>query len=119
MSKKVAAEKVPSMQQYSQISQAEDAEHGVSRMTEYKLKSDPDKEVNPDERSPAYMYGRDFVPLESAIEGAMAYPPLGSPQGIQLLGFQPSADMPRSYFMKVCATPPLGHPLHSQSVAYP
>ena len=101
MSKKVAAEKVPSMQQYSHISQAEDAEHAVSRLTEYKLKSDPDKEVTPEERTPAYMYGRDSVPMEAAVEGIMAYPPAGSPQGLQLLGFQPREDMPRSYFMKV------------------
>lgn len=50
----MAAEKPPSLGKWSDKPQAADAIHAVKRDVEYKLLSDPDEVVDPDQRVKAY-----------------------------------------------------------------
>lgn len=52
--KKVAEEKPPSLGKWSDKPQAADATHVVKRDVEYKLLSDPDEVIEPDQRVKAY-----------------------------------------------------------------
>lgn len=55
--KKVAEEKPPSLGKWSDKPQAADATHRVKRDVEYKLVSDPDEVIEPDQRVKAYQVG--------------------------------------------------------------
>lgn len=55
LTKKVAAEKLPSMQHYSGKGQAADATHAVLRSIEYRLKANPEEEVETGDLVPAYL----------------------------------------------------------------
>ena len=63
LTKKVAAEKVPSMAPWSGKSQTEDATHGVERSTEYRARGNPDEEVSKEDRITAYAVRRPISPL--------------------------------------------------------
>jgi ATP-dependent DNA helicase 2 subunit 2 len=61
----------------------------------YRSMEDTDRVLDPEERSRAYKYGKDLVPITTELEDSLKY---ASPKCLKLLQFVPKGDVPRFYF---------------------
>ncbi|KAH7425556.1 hypothetical protein KP509_11G060300 [Ceratopteris richardii] len=97
--KKVAEERLPTLKKYSDKapSGAPHATHEVKMDIEYKSMEDPDKTVPPDQRTKAYQYGPQLVPISSVVEDALK---LKTEKGVKLIGFTDASNVSRHYYMK-------------------
>lgn len=66
--------------------------HEVKMDIEYKSTEDPDKTVPPDQRTKAYRYGPQLVPVSSAVEDALK---LKTEKGVKLIGFTDASNVSR------------------------
>lgn len=94
MYKKTAQEKFPSLKKFSDKAPPTDphATREVKMDTEYKSLDNPDLSIPPEQRTKAYRYGKNFIPISGAMEDAYK---LKTEKGLKLIGFIPASDMPR------------------------
>lgn len=97
--KKVAEERLPTLKKYS-----DKAPQGAPHVTrevkmdiDYRSTEDPDKIVPPEQRSKAYRYGPQLVPVSKDVEDALK---LKTEKGVKLLGFTDASNVLRHYYMK-------------------
>lgn len=92
--KKTAQEKFPSLKKYSNMAPLTDshATREVKIDTEYKSIENPDLSIPPEQRTKAYKYGKNYIPISGAVEDAFKFK---TEKGIKVLGFAHSADIPR------------------------
>ncbi|KAI5059201.1 hypothetical protein GOP47_0025520 [Adiantum capillus-veneris] len=93
--KKVAEERLPTLKKYS-----DKAPRGAPRVSnevkmdiEYKSTEVPDKVVPPDQRTKAYRYGLQLVPISNEVEDALK---LKTEKGIKLIGFTDATNISRA-----------------------
>jgi ATP-dependent DNA helicase 2 subunit 2 len=92
--KKVSEERLPTLKKYSDMAPpaASHASREVKMDIEYKSTEDPDRIVPPDQRSKAYRYGPQLVPVSKEVEDALK---LKTEKGIKLLGFTDASNVLR------------------------
>ncbi|MCO5563840.1 hypothetical protein L7F22_017489 [Adiantum nelumboides] len=97
--KKVAEERLPTLKKYSDKAPrgAPHVSNEVKMDIEYKSTEDPDKVVPPDQRTKAYRYGPQLVPISKEVEDALK---LKTEKGVKLIGFTDAANVLRHYYMK-------------------
>eukprot|EP00250_Pteridium_aquilinum_P033977 c6789_g1_i1 orf=114-2246(+) len=97
--KKVAEERLPTLKKYSDKAPRGGpyVSHEVKMDIEYKSTEDPDKSVPPDQRTKAYRYGPQLVPVSSVVEDALK---LKTEKGVKLIGFTDASNVSRHYYMK-------------------
>ncbi|KAI5079496.1 hypothetical protein GOP47_0004975 [Adiantum capillus-veneris] len=97
--KKVSEERLPTLKKYSDKAPrgVPHASHEVKMDIEYKSTEDPDKTVPPDQRTKAYRYGPQLVPISSVVEDALK---LKTEKGVKLIGFTDTTNVSRHYYMK-------------------
>lgn len=97
--KKTSQEKLPTLKKYSNEAPASDshATREVKIDTEYKSSDNPDVSVPPEQRTKAYKYGKNFIPISSSMEDSLKFKP---EKGVKLKGFVKRSDIPRHYFLK-------------------
>ena len=94
MYKKVAEERLPTLKKYSDMAPpgAPHVSHEVKMDIEYRSTEDPDRIVPPDQRSKAYRYGPQLVPVSKEVEDALK---LKTEKGIKLIGFTNASNILR------------------------
>lgn len=97
--KKVAEERLPTLKKYSDKAPqgAPHISHEVKMDIEYKSTEDPDRTVPPEQRSKAYRYGPQLVPVSKEVEEALK---LKTEKGVKLIGFTDALNVLRHYYMK-------------------
>lgn len=108
MYKKTAQEKFPTLKKYSDQAPTSDpyATREVKVDTEYKSTENPDVSIPPEQRTKAYKYGKNYVPIGGAIEDAFKFKPA---KGVKLMGIVKLSEIPRcvdiltSFITLVCA----------------
>lgn len=82
------------MKKYSNEAPASDshATREVKIDTEYKSSDNPDVSVPPEQRTKAYKYGKNFIPISSSMEDSLKFKP---EKGVKLKGFVKRSDIPR------------------------
>eukprot|EP00897_Mesotaenium_endlicherianum_P003505 jgi/Mesen1/3182/ME000184S02244 len=96
--KKTAQQRLPSLKMFSDKAPESDptATRAVRLEREYKLSTDPDKVVPPDQQVKAYRYGPQIVPIGPLEREVVLFQ---AEKGIKLLGFTLRASIPRHYYM--------------------
>lgn len=115
--KKTAQEKFPTLKKYSDQAPPSDphATREVKIDIEYKSAENPDVSVPPDQRTKAYKYGKNYIPIGGAIEDAFKFKP---EKGIKLVGIVKVSEIPRYVLnLLVCPFPSLGCSLDESSIS--
>lgn len=92
--KKTAQEKFPTLKKYSDQAPASDplATREVKIDTEYKNSENPDISIPPEQRTKAFKYGKNYIPISNDIQKALKFE---TEKGIKLVCMVKSSKIPR------------------------
>jgi ATP-dependent DNA helicase 2 subunit 2 len=95
--KKTAQEKFPTLKKYSDQAPAADphATREVKIDTEYKSLENPDVSIPPEQRTKAFKYGKNYIPISSDILNALKFE---TAKGIKVIGMVKSSKIPRCVY---------------------
>ncbi|KJE95979.1 hypothetical protein CAOG_006357 [Capsaspora owczarzaki ATCC 30864] len=115
---RTAEAKVPTFKKLSAVAQqaAEPGDMEVRRETSYFLQEDEETEVQKEDITRAYKYGKDFIPWSSVDESTMK---LSSHKCLSVLGFTAASNIPRQLLMggAVAVVPQPGDAVASKALS--